>query len=99
MESTLLKGIIQHYKVLLKVKQEADKEKLMDKKTIEKGEEILNHCNNEMDNLGEKVKNDIQLLTTWDITVQLYCVLKINLDNNLHGDEIIDMKFLETEKS
>ena len=33
-----------------------------------------------MDKLGEKVKNDIQLLNTWDITVQMYCVLKIYLD-------------------
>jgi len=48
-KSKLLKDRIQHYKVLLKVKQDADKEKVIDKKTIEEGEEILNHCKNEMD--------------------------------------------------
>jgi len=98
LESKLLKGRIQHFKTLLKVKQEADKEKVMDKKTIEEGEEILEHCKNEMDKLGEKVKNDIQLLNTWDITVQMYCVLKIYLDiGNLRGDEIVDMKILDTD--
>ena len=98
LESKLLKDKIQHYKVLLKVKQEADKEKVMDKKSVEEGQEILNHCKNEMNKLGEKVKNDIQLLNTWDITVQMYCVLKIYLDiGNLRGDEIVDMKILDTD--
>jgi integrase len=70
----------------------------MVKKTIEEGEEILEHCKNEMDKLGEKVKNDIQLLNTWDITVQMYCVLKIYLDiGNLRGDEVVDMKILDTD--
>jgi len=69
----------------------------MDKKTIEEGEEILEHCKNEINKVGEKVKNDIQLLNTWDITVQMYCVLKIYLDiGNLRGDEIVDMKILYT---
>jgi len=76
----LIQGRIQYYKTLLKVKQDVDKEKLTDKKSIKDGEEILNHCKNEMDKLGEKVKNDIQLLNTWDITVQMYCILKIYLD-------------------
>ena len=98
LESKLLKDKIQHYKVLLKVKQEADKEKVMDKKSVEEGQEILNHCKNEMNKLGEKVKNDIQLLNTWDITVQMYCVLKIYLDiGNLRGDEVVDMKILDTD--
>ena len=51
-----------------------------------------------MDKLGEKVKNDIQLLKTLDISVQMYCVLKIYLEiGNLRGDEIIDMKILDTD--
>jgi len=51
-----------------------------------------------MDKLGEKVKNDIQLLNTWDITVQMYCVLKIYLEiGNFRGGEIIDMKILDTD--
>jgi len=49
LESKLLKDQIQHYKTLLKVKQDADKEKVIDKKSIEEGEEILNHCKIEMD--------------------------------------------------
>jgi len=98
LESKLLKDKIQHYKVLMKIKQDADKEKLMDKKSIDEGEAILSHCKDEMNKLGEKVKNDIQLLTTWDITVQLYCVLKIYLDiGNLRGDEVVDMKILDTD--
>ena len=40
LESKLIKDRIQHYKTLLKVKQEADKEKSMDKKTIDEGEAI-----------------------------------------------------------
>jgi len=43
LKSKLLKDRIQHYKVLLKVKHDTDKEKVIDKKTIEEGEEILNH--------------------------------------------------------
>ena len=51
-----------------------------------------------MDKLGEKVKSDITLLNTWDITVQMYCVLKIYLDiGNLRGDEVVDMKILDTD--
>ena len=72
MESKLLKDRIQHHKVLLKIQQDADKEKLMDKKTIEEGEEIINHCKKEMDKLGDTLKNDINLLNTWDISVQMY---------------------------
>ena len=71
LKSKLLKYRIQHYKILLKVKQDTDKEKVIDKKTIEEGEGIINHCKNEMDKLGEKVKNDIQLLKTLDISVQM----------------------------
>ena len=98
LESKVIKDRIQHFKVLLKVKHDADKEKLSDKKSIEEGEEILEHCKNEMNKLGEKVKNDIQLLNTWDITVQMYCVLKIYLDiGNLRGDEVVDMKILDTD--
>jgi len=98
MESKLLKDRIQHYKTLLKVKQEADKEKVMDKKTIEDGEEILNHCKKEMIKLGDTLKNDINLLNTWDISVQMYCILKIYLEiGNLRGGEIIDMKILDTD--
>jgi len=98
LESKLLKDRIQHYKVLLKIKQDADKEKLTDKKTIDDGNEMIQQCKNEMDKLGEKVKNDIQLLNTWNITVQMYCVLKIYLDiGNLRGDEIIHMQILDTD--
>ena len=92
LESKLLKDQIQHYKTLLKVKQDADKEKVIDKKSIEEGEEILNHCKNEMYKLGDTLKSDIQLLNTWDITAQMYCVLKIYLDiGNLRGDEVVDI--------
>jgi len=95
-KSKLLKDRIQHYKTLLKVKQDADKE--MDKKTIEEGEEILNHSKIEMDKLGDTLKSDITLLNNWDNTVQLYCVLKIYLDiGNLRGDEVVDMKILDTD--
>jgi len=98
MESKLLKDRIQHHKVLLKIQQDADKEKVMDKKTIDDGNEMIQHCKNEMDKLGEKVKKYINLLNTWDITVQMYCVLKIYLDiGNLRGNEIIHMKILDTD--
>ena len=50
-----------------------------------------------MNKLGDTLKNDINLLNSWDITAQMYCVLKIYLDNNLRGDEIIDMKILDTD--
>jgi len=80
------------------VKKDADKEKLTDKKNIEDGEEILNHCKNEMDKLGDTLKNDINLLNSWDITAQMYCVLKIYLEiGNFRGGEIVDMKILDTD--
>ena len=69
LESKLLKDQIQHYNTLMKVKQDADKEKVIDKKSIEECEEILNHCKNEMDKLGDTLKSDIQLLNNWHITV------------------------------
>ena len=98
LESKLFKERIQHYKTLLKVKKDADKEKLTDKKNIEDGEEILNHCKNEMDKLGDTLKNDINLLNSWDITAQMYCVLKIYLEiGNFRGGEIVDMKILDTD--
>ena len=80
------------------MKQDADKEIVIDKKSIDEGEEILNHCKNEMNKLGDKLKSDIQLLNNWDITVQIYCVLNIYLDiENLRGDEVVDMKILDTD--
>ena len=98
LESKLLKERIQHYKTLLKVKKDADKQKMTDKKNIEDGEEILNHCKNEMDKLGDTLKNDINLLNSWDITAQMYCVLKIYLEiGNFRGGEIVDMKILDTD--
>jgi len=98
LESKLFKDRTQHYKTLLKVKQDADKEKLMDKKTIEGGEEILNKCKNEKDKLGDTLKSDISLLNTCDVTAQLYCVLKIYLEiGNLRGDEVVNMKILDTD--
>jgi len=98
LESKVIKDRIQHFKVLLKVKHDADKEKLTDKKSIEEGEEILNHCHVEMNKLGDTLKNDINLLNSWDITAQMYCVLKIYLEiGNFRGGEIIDMKILDTD--
>jgi len=98
LESKGIKDRIQHFKVLLKVKHDADKEKLTDKKSIEEGEEILNHCHVEMNKLGDTLKNDINLLNSWDITAQMYCVLKIYLEiGNFRGGEIIDMKILDTD--
>jgi len=76
LESKLIQDKIQHYKVLLKIKKDSDKENLLDKKTIDDGEEILNHCHEELNKLGDTLKNDINLLNSWDITAQMYCVLK-----------------------
>ena len=75
------------------MKHDADKEKLTDKKSIEEGEEILNHCHVEMNKLGDTLKNDINLLNSWDITAQMYCVLKIyleigNFDTGPEGPEL-----------
>jgi len=98
LESKVIKDRIQHYTVLLKVKQDVDKEKLTDKKSIEEGEEILNHCHEEMNKFGDTLKNDINLLNLWDITAQMYCVLKIYLEiGNFRGGEIVDMKILDTD--
>ena len=98
LESKVIKDRIQHYKTLLKVKQDVDKEKLMDKKTIEDGEEILNHCHEELDKLGDTLKNDINLLNSWDITAQMYCVLKMYLEiGNFRGGENVDIKISDTD--
>jgi len=98
LESKLIKDRIQHYKVLLKVKQDADREKLTDKKSIEEGEEILNPCHEEMNKLGDTLKNDINLLNSWDITAQMYCVLKMYLEiGNFRGGENVDIQISDTD--
>ena len=74
MESKLLKDRIQHYKVLMKIKQDADKEKVMDKKSIEEGKETLNYCKNEMDKLGYTLKNDVNLLNSWNYRSNVLCI-------------------------
>jgi len=59
---------------------------------------MLNHCHEELNKLSDTLKNDINLLNSWDITAQMYCVLKIYLDiGNLRGGEIIDMQILDTD--
>jgi len=51
-----------------------------------------------MDKLGDTLKSDITLLNTWDITVQMYCVLKIYLEiGNLRGNKVVDMKIFDTD--
>ena len=98
LESNLLIERIKHYQILLTLKQDVDKENLLDKKTIEEGQKMMTHCSNEMNKLADTIKSDINLLNRQDITVQLYCVLKIYLEIcNLRGNEIINMIIKDTD--
>ena len=52
-----------------------------------------------MERIGEKIKNDIDILNRWDKTAQLYAVLKIYLTYGMLGpSEIIDMKITDTDE-
>ena len=76
-ESKLLKDKIEHYRITQSIKE--DKNNHEDKKTIEEADTILAYFKNEMEMMGEKIKNDNDILNRWDTTAQLYTVLKIYL--------------------
>jgi integrase len=98
-ESIVLQSKIEHYKVSLTIQEDKEKENPIDKKTIEEAENIVNYFKNEMERMGEKIKNDTDILNRWDKTAQLYAVLKIYLTYGmLRPSEIIDMKITDTDE-
>jgi len=98
-ESIVLKSKIEQYKVSLTIQEDKEKENPIDKKTIEEAEKIVNYFKNEMETMGEKVKNDIDILNRWDTTAQLYAVLKIYLTYGMiRPSEIINMKITDTDE-
>ena len=58
-----------------------DENKEQNKKTIEKGNEVIEHFNNQMKELGTIIQNDMiennDSLNNWGHEVQLYVLLKI----------------------
>jgi hypothetical protein len=67
-KSIVLKSKIEHYKVSLTIQEDKEKENPIDKKTIEEAENVVNYFKNEMEMMGEKIKNDIDILNRWDKT-------------------------------
>ena len=61
-ESIVLKSKIEHYKVSLAIQEDKEKENPIDKRTIEEAENIVNYFKNEMEMMGEKIKNDTNIL-------------------------------------
>ena len=75
-ESIVLQSKIEHYKVSLTIQEDKEKENPIDKKTVEEAENIVNYFKNEMEMIGEKLKNDIDIFNRWDKTAQLYELFK-----------------------
>ena len=95
-ESELFKNRIDHYATKQKI--ERDKNKELSKKPTEEGDFIIKHFNDTIEELGETIQEDIDLLNNWSQKVQLYCILKIYLTYGvLRPSELIDCKITDTE--
>ena len=95
-ESELFRNRIEHYAYQQKTKQDENKE--LNKKTTQEGDAIIDYFENKLNELGEKVQNDTDLLNNWKPEVQLYCILKIYLRYGvLRPSEFLDCKITDTE--
>ena len=96
-ESLLLKNKIDQYMVSLSIQEDKEKENSTDKKILEEAEQIVTYFKNEMDMMEDEIKNDAEILSTWNKTAQLYAVLRIYLTYDmLRPSEIIDIKITDT---
>ena len=96
LESELFKNRIDHYAVIQNV--EKDKNKEATKKTTEEGEFIIKHFNDKLEELGEIIQTNNDLVNHWMQEVQLYCILKIYLTYGvLRPSELIDCKITDTD--
>ena len=100
-KSELFKNRIDHYATKQNIEKDKNKEAI--KKTIEEGDEILNHFKNHLEELGKNIQidtieNDNAMLNNWSQEVQLYCILKIYLTYGvLRPSELIDCKITDTD--
>ena len=98
-ESLLLKDKIDQYMVSLSIQEDKEKENSTDKKILEEAEQIVTYFKNEMDMMEDEIKNDAEILSTWNKTAQLYAVLRIYLTYDmLRPSEIIDIKITDTDE-
>ena len=95
-ESELFKNRIDHYATKQNI--DKDKNKETNKKTIEEGDFIIKHFNDKLEELGEIIQTNNDLVNHWMQEVQLYCILKIYLTYGvLRPSELIDCKITDTD--
>jgi site-specific recombinase XerD len=88
-ESELFKNKIDEYK--LKTTLTADKTKDTNKIEENEGNKMIEDFKKHYENLEEKIKNDLSILTEWKQEAQLYCILKLYLEYGvLRSSEIIN---------
>ena len=95
-ESELFKNRIDHYATKQNI--DKDKNKETNKKTIEEGDFIIKQFNDKLEELGEIIQTNNDLVNHWMQEVQLYCILKIYLTYGvLRPSELIDCKITDTD--
>jgi len=93
-ESELFKNKIDIYSTKQTLVQ--DETKQDNKKSIDEGNEILNHSDSHLEELKTKIQKDTienenAMLNNWSVEVQLYCILKIYLTYGvLRPSEIVN---------
>jgi len=81
-EGNLFKQRIDFYATKQTLKQEETKED--NKKSVDEGNAIVEHCKNHLEDLGKTIQNDTSendndMINNWSVEVQLFCVLKLYL--------------------
>ena len=81
-EGILFKQRIDFYATKQTLKQEETKED--NKKSVDEGNAIVEHCKNHLEDLGKTIQNDTSendndMINNWSVEVQLFCVLKLYL--------------------
>jgi len=87
--SDLFKNKIEEYKY--KTETQRDKEKDMNKKDTDEGNKLIEQFKKHYNELEQKIKNNLLLLSEWKQEAQLFCLLKLYLEYGvLRSSEIID---------
>lgn len=97
----LFKQRIDYYATTQKITHEQTKQD--NKKSIEEGEEIIEHFESKMEELRAVIQTDTietenEMLNNWDVNVQLYCILKIYLSIGvLRPSELLNCLITDTD--
>ena len=87
--SDLFKTKIEEYKY--KTETQRDKEKDMNKKDEDEGDKLIEEFKKHYNELEQKIKNNLSLLSEWKQEAQLFCLLKLYLEYGvLRSSEIIN---------